>query len=162
MFLLKIDGDGEIPGCPGDSVDIVTGYPTTLVASGAQIGNPPMNTTSTMLNVSSYTTIDTVLCFTVGLPKETTLQDNDLFKIFPNPYKGETKISFKLIREAHVTVGVYNVLGEKIVKLVEGMQLAGEHNYSFSAEALGQPAGLYIVLIKVGSEQYSKKIVEIR
>ncbi|MBL4658020.1 MAG: T9SS type A sorting domain-containing protein [Flavobacteriales bacterium] len=115
-----------------------------------------------MLNVSSYTTIDTVLCFTVGLPKETTLQDNVLFKISPNPYKGETKISFKLIREAHVTVGVYNVLGEIIVKLVEGMQLAGEHNYSFSAEALGHPAGLYIVLIKVGSEQYSKRIVEVR
>jgi len=88
--------------------------------------------------------------------------DNEVISVYPNPYKGETKIAYVLAEEAKVVLEVYNVLGEHIITLADGLQRAGEHIYTFSANELGESMGVYLVVVKVSGMTYTKRIVELK
>ncbi|MCC6964048.1 MAG: T9SS type A sorting domain-containing protein [candidate division Zixibacteria bacterium] len=56
------------------------------------------------------------------LPTEFALKQNR-----PNPFNPSTEISFSLPKPAEVTLVIYNVLGENVVTLAEGLRAAGTH-----------------------------------
>jgi hypothetical protein len=45
--------------------------------------------------------------------------------VFPNPFNPDTKIEYSLSSFSNISIDIYNVLGEKIVNLVEGYKNAG-------------------------------------
>lgn len=57
-----------------------------------------------------------------NLPKTFALLQNH-----PNPFNPDTKISYALPVDCHVTLTIYNLLGEKVVSLVDEDQTAGWH-----------------------------------
>jgi rhamnogalacturonan endolyase len=57
-----------------------------------------------------------------ALPAEYTLYQN-----YPNPFNGTTKIEYDLKQDCHVTLEIYNSLGQIIAKLVDEKQAAGKH-----------------------------------
>ncbi|MCK4328858.1 T9SS type A sorting domain-containing protein [candidate division WOR-3 bacterium] len=46
----------------------------------------------------------------------------------PNPFNKTTTISYQLPKSGNVTIGIYNILGEKIATLLDGPAKAGSHN----------------------------------
>jgi len=56
------------------------------------------------------------------VPQETKLNGN-----YPNPFNPETTISFSLQNDSAVSLKVYNVKGQRIKTLVNGMQSQGNH-----------------------------------
>ncbi|MBD3168186.1 MAG: T9SS type A sorting domain-containing protein [candidate division Zixibacteria bacterium] len=64
-----------------------------------------------------------------------------LLSNYPNPFNAATVLSYNLPHESNVTVEVFNLAGQKVVTLVEGVQQAGEHSVSWDASTA--PSGVY-------------------
>ena len=61
---------------------------------------------------------------------------------YPNPFNPSTVIEYELAHTAEVRLAVYNLLGQRLSVLHEGMQAAGTHRVHF--DAAGLAGGVYI------------------
>ena len=59
----------------------------------------------------------------------------------PNPFNPLTQIKFSLQREGAVTLTIYNVRGEAVAKLADGVMSAGDHFVTW--DATDHPSGVY-------------------
>jgi hypothetical protein len=87
----------------------------------------------------------------------------DIFELrqnFPNPFNPVTTISYAVPRAAHVTLNVYNLMGEEICKLVDESKSAGTYSVQFNGGNL--PAGIYFYTISAGRQTETKKLVLLR
>jgi len=75
--------------------------------------------------------------------------DYKLYGNYPNPFNPTTTISYYLAKHSLVTLDVFNIQGERVSKLVEENQEAGEHTAMFNGENLA--SGVYIARIKAHS-----------
>ena len=60
---------------------------------------------------------------------------------YPNPFNPVTTISVTLPEAGHVTLSVYNALGQEVARLADDQAEAGEHSFRWDASAV--PSGLY-------------------
>lgn len=89
-----------------------------------------------------------MVAFAAGsLPTNFILKQN-----YPNPFNPSTTITFGLPEKAHVTIDVFNMLGQRVATLVDGERSAGQHLVSFDASHL--PGGTYLYRMRTG--QFSK------
>lgn len=80
----------------------------------------------------------------------------------PNPFNPSTEIRFDLASAEHVTLTVYNILGQEVVRLVDGNYPAGSHNVIWDGvDGDGRPAasGMYFYRIIAGTDSASRKMV---
>lgn len=76
---------------------------------------------------------------------------------YPNPFNPATTILYSIPYSNHVTLEVYNILGQRIKKLVDELQYEGNYKITFDASEL--PTGVYIYRLKSGSYVESKKML---
>ncbi len=77
---------------------------------------------------------------------------------YPNPFNPTTMISYSLRTGGNVALRVYDVLGRKVMTLVNGYQSAGIHSAEFSGESLA--SGVYFYrLVAPGIDQINKMIL---
>ncbi len=76
---------------------------------------------------------------------------------YPNPFNPATVISYELRKAGQVSLGVYNVLGEKVATLVDGFESAGIHSVSFDGSRL--QSGMYFYSLQTGSNRITKKMI---
>jgi hypothetical protein len=67
---------------------------------------------------------------------------------FPNPFNPSTVIRFGLPSASHVTVKVFNMLGQEMATLFDGQKDAGTHEIRFDAGRLS--SGVYLYRIQAG------------
>jgi hypothetical protein len=76
---------------------------------------------------------------------------------YPNPFNPSTEISYALPIDAHVTLKVYNLLGQEIVTLVEGERNAGRHTVSW--DATDHASGIYFYRLHTDDFSATRKMV---
>ena len=89
----------------------------------------------------------------------------DLRQNYPNPFNGETRIEFRLAREAKITLQVYDMLGRMVASLIDGKVPAGRHTINWVAEDyIGSPArsGIYFIQLSIDGQSRTKKAVLLR
>jgi hypothetical protein len=72
-----------------------------------------------------------------------------LLQNYPDPFNPSTTIRYALPFATHVSLSVYNTLGQKIAQLVDAEQSAGYHEAVLRGDQL--PSGLYFYRIEAGS-----------
>ncbi len=92
--------------------------------------------------------------------EEISLVETNNFKVSPNPYQAETNISYKLEKKSNVSLEVYNMLGERIISLVNDTQTPGYFEYPFNSKDLGLTNGMYLVQLNIDGQTSTTKIVE--
>ena len=90
-----------------------------------------------------------------GLPRVFALKQN-----YPNPFNPSTNIQFDLPQSADVKMTVYNMLGQKVMTLVDRRMDAGFHHVTFDARSLA--SGMYVYRIEAGSFVSTKKMMLIK
>jgi hypothetical protein len=81
-----------------------------------------------------------------------------LFQNYPNPFNPTTNIQFDLLRDARVSLKVFNVLGENVATLYDGGWLtAGTKTATFDATHLA--SGVYVYRLEVNGQAESLKMV---
>lgn len=79
-----------------------------------------------------------------------------LHQNYPNPFNPETTIEFALPQAGHVTLVIYNILGQKVATLIDGKISAGIHKVQWQPRDL--PSGLYFYHIQAGEFQQTRKL----
>ena len=70
----------------------------------------------------------------------------------PNPFNPATQIAYAVPQQAHITLTVYNVLGQEVVRLVNAMQQAGRYTITWDGRnAQGQAVSSGVYLYRLAS-----------
>jgi hypothetical protein len=76
---------------------------------------------------------------------------------YPNPFNPTTTIRYQLPTSGHVSLKVYNSLGQEVATLVEEVQDPGFKSIVFGASQL--PSGVYFCGLQAGALIQSKKML---
>jgi hypothetical protein len=90
-----------------------------------------------------------------SIPKEFTLSQN-----YPNPFNPTTIIEYSVPVRSQVSVKVFNLLGQVVMTLVDGVQQPG--NYVATFNGTGLTSGVYFYKLESGNVSISKKLVLIK
>ena len=83
-----------------------------------------------------------------------TFEDFQLFQNHPNPFNNETIIKYTLSKSCHVSLVIYNVLGQKVKTLVTEYQKAGVKTVSWDGKdekGKDLSSGIYFYQLSAGS-----------
>ncbi|MCP4634130.1 MAG: T9SS type A sorting domain-containing protein [candidate division Zixibacteria bacterium] len=69
---------------------------------------------------------------------------------YPNPFNARTTISYAIPKASHVRLEIYNVLGQKVITLINKHQQAG--NKTVTWDASNYSSGLYFYKLTTGDE----------
>ena len=83
-------------------------------------------------------------------PKEFSLSQN-----YPNPFNPSTVISYQLPVSSHVSLKVFDVLGNEVAALVNEEKPAGSYEIEFNAAELS--SGIYFYTLQAGEFLKTKK-----
>jgi hypothetical protein len=89
--------------------------------------------------------------YTNEVPSSYALSQN-----YPNPFNPTTNIKFNLPKNENVSLKIYDILGNEVQNLVEGVQQAGVYNITVDASNLA--SGIYFYTLRAGSFVETKKM----
>ena len=84
----------------------------------------------------------------------------ELGRNYPNPFNPTTSIPFSLPEAHHVTVEVFNLIGQRVALLVDQPMAAGRHEVSWQAS--DQPSGIYLVRMRAGKIQKIQRVTLVK
>ncbi len=121
------------------------------------------NTPSTILYTQRRSAITNVTSSAVELPEQFALRQN-----YPNPFSQNphlagnpsTVISFVLPHREHVTLKVFDALGQQVATLIDAEMQAGVKNCTF--DAAGLPSGVYFYRLQTPSFSQTRKAMLLR
>ena len=93
----------------------------------------------------------------------TSTVDNDkriIVQSFPNPFTTSTTIKYTFNKPNHVTIKIFDALGNEILTLINDFQAPGNYEAVFNAEGLA--SGMYYYTVQIGDEVQSGKLIYIK
>jgi hypothetical protein len=87
-----------------------------------------------------------------NFPRDFVLEQN-----FPNPFNPSTVIQFSLVRQEHVVLAVFDLLGRQVASLIDGIQHPGIHKVQFSGRGLS--SGVYLYRLDVGGRSLTRTLL---
>ncbi len=86
----------------------------------------------------------------------------DLGQNFPNPFNPDTVIRFALPAAGPVQLAVYNIGGQKVATLAEGLRQAGSYTVRWDGrddQGRGLASGVYLYKLQAGVQTESRKLL---
>ncbi|MDZ7723878.1 MAG: family 43 glycosylhydrolase [candidate division KSB1 bacterium] len=101
------------------------------------------------------------LCSPSGVENSSKLPECSLLEQnYPNPFNPETSIQFFLASRQYVMLSVYNILGHKVVTLINEERQAGTYTIPFDASELS--TGTYFYRLTAGKFADTKKFILVK
>ena len=91
----------------------------------------------------------------IGVPSTFALHQN-----YPNPFNPSTTISYTLPVQSFVTLKVFNVLGQEVATLVNGIESPGSKSVRFDGGRL--PSGVYFYRLQAGSYSGTRMLLIVK
>jgi len=175
---ISIESDGYVQGvqltishCDDFSIDLndayVSEYSTTDMETTLILVSQGLTADQ---NITDIAEISTSCDFTItdavvsgrGAEYDTTIDqvERKRFTVkpaYPNPFNPTTNINLVLENDAQVSVQIYNIAGQLVDVIADGLYNLGSHNWTWNAENLA--SGVYFVKTQVGSEVHTDKIM---
>jgi hypothetical protein len=79
---------------------------------------------------------------------------------YPNPFNSTTRIEFTALARDHATLSVFNIIGQKVMTLLDGEVEPGHHAVQFEAEGLA--SGIYICSLSTSTGEGRRSMVLLR
>jgi hypothetical protein len=125
----------------------------TLYAAGLQGGYSGLNTVLTAVSEEAAPSDADVR--ESAVPTEMTLGP-----VYPNPFNAMLSISFALPHQQEVSLRLYNVLGQPVAQLANGLFAAGPHRLQWSSERAG--TGVYFLQLQSERQTLTIKVVALK
>ena len=88
---------------------------------------------------------------TGGIPSNFALSQNH-----PNPFNPSTVIRFNLEMQQQVSLQIFDILGQRVATLVDGIRQAG--SYEVRLDAADLSSGVYFYRLQGGNQQLTRKM----
>lgn len=112
------------------------------------------------LSQVSYSSVDVEDNEPDLLPSQYILKQN-----YPNPFNPSTIIEFTIPTRGRVNITVYNILGEKVSTLTDGVYESGHYTIDWDGSdngGISMPSGIYFYKMTVEGKQLSRKMLLIK
>ena len=89
-------------------------------------------------------------------------QPLSLSAIYPNPFNPEARVSFYLPKTGDVKLDVYNLRGQLVKTLYNGVLNRGTHSFSWDATdefGISQASGIYIFRLSHGGNHLTRRAI---
>ncbi|GBD91299.1 hypothetical protein BMS3Abin04_02025 [bacterium BMS3Abin04] len=121
-------------------------------------GNPPPpGTTIRFLTNKPITSKDKFTFKTKKVLAKIFPNKFEVFQNYPNPFNPTTTIRFFLPEDGNVKLTVYNMLGQRVKKLLNKKMLAGKYEIPFNGSNLA--SGIYLYTLKTDKKTEVRKMV---
>jgi hypothetical protein len=136
---------------------IVLSQTAIVMSTGATLNGRALAQTAVTLDgntISSQTAVTAI----VNPPL---IQKFELSQNYPNPFNPSTTIRYSIEKAARVSLRVYNLLGQEVASLVNGIQEAGNYEVMFNSiqGQFGLSSGVYLYRLEAGNFVSMKKLV---
>ncbi|MHC1737133.1 MAG: 5'-nucleotidase C-terminal domain-containing protein [Ignavibacteriaceae bacterium] len=88
------------------------------------------------------------------------INDFNLLQNFPNPFNSSTLIKWTISERSHVSLTIYDILGNKINCLINEIKDQGSYSVIFNTAGLS--SGVYFYKLKAGGFVMSKKMIYLK
>ncbi|MGH7601429.1 MAG: FlgD immunoglobulin-like domain containing protein, partial [bacterium] len=88
-----------------------------------------------------------------------------LLQNYPNPFNPSTQIAYDLASSRHVSLKIFNTMGQVVKTLVDGEQPAGRYNVTWdgtSEAGTRVTSGVYLYVIKAGDFVQSRRMTVVK
>jgi len=112
------------------------------------------------LGIYSVDSVATAVRYPKSRPAQFTLRQN-----YPNPFNPTTNITYTLTDAAQVKLSIFNLLGQRVATLMDGLQTPGQHTVAWDAtDNRGQAvsAGIYFYKLKANGKVKTRKMAVLR
>ncbi|MCK6560066.1 T9SS type A sorting domain-containing protein [bacterium] len=152
---VAVDGQVVVPSVPfADTSDVFTDQ--FAMTSG--------NHTITLSSASGGVAIDylQVIAFVpTGVAGRDNLPEGfALHQNYPNPFNPTTNIAFSLGKPSKVKLSIYNVLGQRVLTLLDSPMAEGAHTVQFDAKKLS--SGVYFYRLEAGDFLSQRRMLLIK
>jgi enterochelin esterase family protein len=86
----------------------------------------------------------------------------NLYQNYPNPFNPNTRIRYSLNKMEHVTLKIFDVLGNEIVELVNEVKHPGTYEVEFEDMDRKINSGVYFYRLSVGSTVTTKQMMYVK
>ncbi|MFZ5979016.1 MAG: peptidoglycan DD-metalloendopeptidase family protein [Candidatus Zixiibacteriota bacterium] len=92
------------------------------------------------------------------------INEEDAFKIsnYPNPFNPTTTLNYSIPRQVHVSIDIFNIIGQKVITLVDENKPAGEYQVEWNgtnSKGNNISTGIYLYRFKAGNYLETKKML---
>jgi hypothetical protein len=88
------------------------------------------------------------------------VEDFTLLPAYPNPFNGTVRIPFLVTREQNLELEIYNLLGQRVSRLLNGRFPAGSYDEQWCPEGLA--AGIYLIRLHGEGRQSLLKVTHLK
>lgn len=140
---------------------------TTFVPAGTPVIWPSPGDSVLVLTQRPLTSQDrfrftTTNSAVVGAPRNDASQVRhfEISQNYPNPFNPSTTIRYYLPSSGEVRVSVFNIAGQRVASIQQGLQQAGDHRIVFRPEGLS--SGVYLYRVEYGNRAITNKMVLVK
>ncbi len=135
----------------GSRIDVGNNFVLQEIANGVQVRTNIIQAGTEILITDANVTL-LKITRQQALPTVYNLEQN-----YPNPFNPSTTIKFSLPEAAHVSLIIYNALGQKVTELINTNLEAGWYNHEWNAGSIA--SGIYIYVLRTDNFVSTKKMI---
>ncbi|MCC7431693.1 lamin tail domain-containing protein [bacterium] len=151
--IIRIDGDTDMIG-----TNFLPTFPTTIAGVIAQFDG--VANCDSGYSIQPRDAQDMDFMVSVKENPNSIVKNYSLNQNYPNPFNPNTQITFELPKSTKVNLEVYNLLGQKVVTLVNRKFEAGNHSVTFIANNLA--SGIYFYKLSTPDFTQTKKMLLVK
>ena len=138
----------------GKTGAVLSGDTITLHFIDGQRGDDDLTANGEiMVSPGSYVFISTGIC----AEEELIPEKFDLLQNYPNPFNPATTIPFNLPQQSNVLLTIYNILGQKVITLIDDNLPAGRYQHTWSVKNLA--SGIYFYRLEANKFVRTRKLI---
>ena len=156
------------PLVAGATAVLLSAHPTwtpmmvreALMKTASQSNSPNNDYGYGIINIWEAINIDTLLLDGKTIPGEFELYQN-----YPNPFNANTTIEYDLKTNTRVEIKIFNILGKKVITLVNNIESPGRKSISWNGtDQNGNPVGtsVYFYTLVIDEATFTKKMLLIK
>jgi hypothetical protein len=151
VSIVLFDSVGQASGLSFTDTDVSLGetyyYTVRAVDNRGLLGDALLETVAATASIGNRNAL---------VPMKTELVGN-----YPNPFNPSTTIMFNIDKSTNVQISVYNILGQKVAKVVDRNYEAGKYKVSWDASS-NISSGVYLYELRAGDFTQVKKMILMR